>query len=227
MQVDVRHSPSFAIARCVLAGGESMRAEAGSMALHSTGISIEAKMQGGLMKSLARGVLGGESFFVTTYTADRQGGWVDVAPNLPGDVVSVELAEGQGLSITRGCYLASSGSVQIDTKWAGFKSMFGGEGGFVIRATGPGLVLASCYGALDSIQLADGETVVVDAGHLVTYDDGMRMELKRVGGSTMTALKSSEGLVFEITGPGRVTTQTRNPRALIDWIAASIPGTRQ
>jgi uncharacterized protein (AIM24 family) len=60
MNVEIRHSPSFAIARCSLSGGEQLKAESGAMSATSAGIEIEAKMQGGLMKGLKRSVLGGE-----------------------------------------------------------------------------------------------------------------------------------------------------------------------
>jgi len=91
VQVHLRHNPSFAVARLVLAPGEPVRVESGAMLATSYGVVVEAKMQGGLLKSLARAALGGESFFVSTYTAPEHGGWVDVAPNLPGDLQVVEL----------------------------------------------------------------------------------------------------------------------------------------
>ena len=69
MDVQIRHTPSFAVARCMLTGGETMRAESGAMMATSDGVAIEASMQGGLVKSLKRSVLGGESLFITTYTA--------------------------------------------------------------------------------------------------------------------------------------------------------------
>jgi len=89
MQVEIRHNPSFAVARVTLAPGEPLQVEAGAMAAMSPDLNVQAQMQGGLMKSLARGALGGESLFITTYTAGQYGGWVDVAPNLPGDVVAL------------------------------------------------------------------------------------------------------------------------------------------
>ena len=50
-------------------------------------------------------MLGGESLFVSTFTAPAEGGWVDVAPRLPGDVVH---QRGRGAYIlTRGAFLAS------------------------------------------------------------------------------------------------------------------------
>jgi uncharacterized protein (TIGR00266 family) len=221
MEITVRHSPSFAVARCDLAPGERVRAESGAMMATSPGVTVEAKMQGGLMKSLKRGVLGGESLFVTTFTGPQGGGWVDVAANLPGDIIQREVIPERALFIQRGSYLASESEVEIDTKWGGFKNLFGGEGGFMIRASGTGTVLVSCYGALDRVQLGSGEGLVVDSGHMVAYDETVTAVLRRVS-STMTSLKSGEGFVFEFTGPGEVWTQSRNPSWLLDWIATGI-----
>src|SRR5690606_22820623 len=91
VQVRTRHTPSFGVARLVLAPGEPVQVESGAMLASSYGVTVEARAQGGFLKSLARAALGGESFFVSTYTAPQQGGWVDVAPNLPGDLNVLEL----------------------------------------------------------------------------------------------------------------------------------------
>jgi uncharacterized protein (TIGR00266 family) len=226
MDVQVRHTPSFAVVRCTMAGGEAVRAEAGAMMATSDGVSVEATMQGGIMKSLKRSVLGGESLFITTYTAPSQGGWVDCAANLPGDAVVRTVGGGRALNMSRGSFLVAESGVEIDTQWGGFQNLFGGEGGFLVRASGEGEVVAACYGALDKITLAAGEKVVVDSGHMVAYDDGVTMTTRRVAG-TMASLKSGEGLVFEFTGPGEVLTQTRNPSALISWLTTVLPFSRQ
>jgi uncharacterized protein (TIGR00266 family) len=221
VEIAIRHSPSFAVARCALDGGERVRAESGAMMAHSPGVQVEGKMEGGLMKSLKRGVLGGESLFITTFTAPAGGGWVDVAANLPGDMVEREVTPDRPINISRGSYLASEAGVDIDTKWGGFRNLVGGEGGFLIRASGAGTVLVACYGALEGVSLAPGESVVVDAGHMVAYDEGVQVVVRRVG-STKHSITSGEGLVFEFTGPGEVWTQTRNPSWLLQWIAGSI-----
>lgn len=226
MKVDIRHNPSFAIARADLAPGEPMQVESGAMAAMSPDMGVQSQMQGGLMKSLARGVLGGESLFITTYTAGPQGGFIDVAPNLPGDVVNLTATPERAWNLSKGCWLASEWSVQIDTKWGGFGNMFGGEGGFLMRASGQGQLLASCYGALDVHRLGPGERVVLDTGHLVAYTDGIGVQTRRIGNSTMTAMKSGEGLIFEFTGPGEVLGQSRNPTGLISWLQARGLGAR-
>ncbi len=226
MDVQVRHTPSFAVVRCTMAGGETVRAESGAMMATSDGVGVEAKMQGGLMKSLKRSVLGGESLFITTYTAPPQGGWVDCAANLPGDAIVRTVGGGKTLNLSRGAFLVCEGGVEIDTRWGGFQNLTGGEGGFLVHASGEGEVVAACYGALDTIALGPGEKVVVDSGHMVAYDDTVQMSTRRVAG-TVASMKSGEGLVFEFTGPGEVMTQTRNPSALISWLTTMLPFTRQ
>src|ERR1700710_2378040 len=119
MRVDLRHNPSFTVARCQLAAGESVRVESGAMIAHSAGVQLESKAHGGLMAGLKRSVLGGGSFFVTTYTAPAQGGWVDVAGVLPGDTVSIDVTPQLPFFLRRGSWIANSSGVQIDTQWGG------------------------------------------------------------------------------------------------------------
>lgn len=227
MQVEVRHSPSFAVARLQLAPGEQVRAESGAMALMSFGVAVEAQMQGGLMKSLKRSALGGESLFVTTYTAHAQyPSWVDVAANLPGDLAVIEVAPSRALVLTKGSWLASPTTINIETRWGGSSMLFGGEGGFVVRLEGQGAVVASAYGALDLIDLPSGQGFTIDTGHLVAYDDGMSVQVRKVAKGWIQSAKSGEALVMDIQGPGRVWTQSRNPSALVDWLTQALPFTR-
>ncbi|MFF2811262.1 TIGR00266 family protein [Streptomyces sp. NPDC058000] len=224
MKIEVRHSPSFAVARVHLVAGEVVRAESGAMMATSAGIGVEAKAEGGLFKGLKRSVLGGESLFVTRFTAGAEGGWVDLTARLPGDVTSV--AVDGGVNLARGAWLCSSEGIDLDTKWGGFKNLAGGEGGFLVRAEGQGQVLATCYGALDEVELQPGEQMVLDSGHLVAFGDGVSYTTRKVARGLMQTLKSGEGLVFEFTGPGRLWTQSRNPNELVTWLTAKLPFSR-
>jgi uncharacterized protein (TIGR00266 family) len=227
VQVQVRHQPSFAVARCLLAPGEPVRVESGAMLATSWGVQLEASMQGGMFGGLKRAALGGESLFVTTYTAPQGGGWVDVAANLPGDVVTVSVTPERPFFITRGCWIANSHGVEIQTRWGGAQNLFGGEGGFVIQATGQGDVVLGAYGAVDTLDLAPGEAVTVDSGHVVAYDAGVQTRLRRaVEGRSIQSLTSGEGFVFDFAGPGRVMIQARNPRALVEWLTNELPFSR-
>ncbi|HZZ96691.1 MAG TPA: TIGR00266 family protein [Jatrophihabitantaceae bacterium] len=224
MQVQLRHNPSFTVARCVLAGNEAVRVESGAMIAHSAGVVLESKSQGGIMAGLKRSMLGGGSFFVTTYTAPAQGGWVDVAGVLPGDTVSIDVTPDRPFFLRRGSWIANSHGVEIDTQWGGMANLFGGEGGFGFRASGQGEALVSIYGAVDVMDLEANDMVTVDTGHVVAYDLGVRFQMRRAAqGRSIQSMKSGEGWVFDFYGPGRVLLQSRNPEAFARWVAATSP----
>ncbi|MDX6233240.1 MAG: hypothetical protein QOH68_2244, partial [Nocardioidaceae bacterium] len=100
MKVELRHSPSFAVARCNLEPNEPLKAESGAMMAMSAGVQLAASTQGGIMKGLKRSVLGGESLFVSTYTAPPNGGWVDVAHHLTGDIIVAGILPEQPMTVT-------------------------------------------------------------------------------------------------------------------------------
>ncbi len=225
MEINVRHNPGFAVARMQMGSGEECRAESGAMMAMSGGVEIESKAEGGFMKSLKRSVLSGESFFMTTYRAPDGGGFVDCAARLPGDITVFDASE--GIVLTKGAYLCSALAVEIDSSWGGFKNMWGGEGGFLVHAVGQGPVAAACYGALDAIDLREGETFVLDSGHLVGYTGTMNFTTRKVTKGLMQTLKSGEGLVMDFQGPGRIYCQTRNPGEFVAWMTEVLPFTRE
>lgn len=222
MDVSVRHQPGFAVARLTLDGNESIRAEAGALMATVPSVMVEARAEGGIMKSLKRAALGGESFFITSYTAPPEGGWVDVAAFLPGDIYVVDVDPGLGWSVQKGSWLAGSADITVDTKWGGFKNLFGSEGGFILRAEGQGPMVLSAYGAIEAWDLQQGQTVTLDTGHMVAYSDGVQMQLRKVTGGLVQTFKSGEGLVFDFTGPGRLLVQTRNPHEFLGFITAAV-----
>jgi uncharacterized protein (TIGR00266 family) len=224
VNTEIRHNPSFAVARVQLEPGEELKVESGAMMAMSAGVSVQSSTQGGVMKGLKRSVLGGESLFVSTYTAPASGGWIDVAHHLVGDVIVAGVLPEQPMFVTKGCWLASSSGVELDTKWGGFKNLFGGEGGFLIHASGHGTILLACYGAIDTINLQAGESVTIDTGHVLAYGPSVTSQIRKVATGIMQTLKSGEGYVFDFTGPGWVMTQSRNPSALAAWMRTVMPG---
>ncbi|HKS50428.1 MAG TPA: TIGR00266 family protein [Pseudonocardiaceae bacterium] len=223
MKVDIRHNPSFTVARCHLEPSEPVRVEGGAMIAHSAGVQLESKAEGGFLKGLSRSLLGGGSFFVTTYTAPANGGWVDVAGMLPGDTVPITITPERPFFLRRGSWIANSAGVEIDTQWGGMANMFGGEGGFGLRASGEGEALVSIYGAVDVVDLQPQELVTIDTGHVVAYDLSIQFQLRRaVEGRSIQSAKSGEGWVFDFVGPGRVLLQSRNPEAFLEWMVHAV-----
>lgn len=221
MQITLRHAPAYAIARVALDPNEAIRVESGAMVAHSAGVELTSKMEGGFLKSLKRAVMAGDSFFMSTLTAGPQGGWVDLAPGLPGDIIHLPVTPEAPWVLTRSAWLASGNDVAIDSKWAGFGNLFGGEGGFVVLAQGQGEVVLNCYGALDIHDLAAGETIIIDSGHLVALQSTVTATLSKAASGWMNTIKSGEGLVFNISGPGQIYAQSRNPNWFDQFAPAS------
>ncbi len=97
------------------------------------GVSIGIYFQ----RKVMTGLFGGEGFIMQSLEGD---GWVFV--HVGGTVVERELAAGQQLHVDTGCVAAMTATVDFDLEKAGsIKSMiFGGEGMFFARLTGPGKV---------------------------------------------------------------------------------------
>jgi uncharacterized protein (TIGR00266 family) len=220
MDIDIQFRPSYSLAIIKLSPSERIRADKGSMVSHSEGVEVETKAEGGLLKSLGRSFLGGESFFQNFWKAGAQGGEVTLAPDLPGDITCINMT-GAPLLIQSGSYLASEDGIDISGKLSG-KAFLSGEGFSMLEATGSGKVLVSSYGAIFEKTLVSGEKYIVDTTHLVAFDGTMNVQAKAVGGLKSTML-SGEGLVVELTGPGKLYLQTRSPQALISWIIPQVP----
>jgi uncharacterized protein (TIGR00266 family) len=220
MEIEIIHRPSYSLAVATLSPNERIRAEAGAMVSMSGNVSIETKAEGGFLKSLGRAVLGGESFFQNFFLASAQGGEVTLAPELPGDMMLMELRD-QTLMLQAGSYVASENGVDLSAK-VSVKAFMSAEGISMLEASGSGKLLVSSYGAIFERQIGAGENYIVDTSHLVAFDAGMRVTPKTVGGIKST-LFSGEGLVVELTGPGTIYMQTRSPQALINWIIPQLP----
>lgn len=221
MQTEILYRPSYSLAVVKLNPNETLQVEGGAMVSMTPNLKLETKAKGGILKSLARSVLGGESFFMNTYTAPSEGGEITLAPALPGDVQLMEL-QNEVLMVQSGSYVASSQGINVDTKWGGAKTFFGSEGLIMLKVSGTGTLIVSSYGAIHPVELAAGQKYVVDTGHLVTFEDRLDFRVQKVAGWKST-LFSGEGLVVELTGPGKLTLQTRSEDAFLAWLMPHLP----
>ncbi len=187
----------------------------------NSGITIETKATGGILKSLGRSVFGGESFFMNTYHSET-GGSIRLAPSLPGDMMVLDIEPDTPIKLQSGGYIASTEGVDIDTKWSGSKTFFASEGAIMLRISGHGQLVMASFGALDEWTLGPGETYTVDTGHLVSMTDDIGFKVRKVGNWKST-LFSGEGLVVDLTGPGTFTIQSRSQDAFLSWLIPRLP----
>ncbi|MCO4771719.1 MAG: TIGR00266 family protein [Deltaproteobacteria bacterium] len=213
MQHEIKNKPDFASLHVFLEKGEQIVTESGAMMGMSTSLKMETNMKGGLLGAAKR-ALGGESLFLNTYTAEADTQRLDVAPSTPGDIVHLPMA-GSGVMVQSGSYLCCTPGVTVDSKWGGAKSFFGGEGLFMLKCTGEGDLWISSYGAIHPIDVQG--TYVVDTSHIVAFEESLTFNVRSVGG-LKSLFFSSEGLVCEFSGHGRLWIQTRNAPALAGFI---------
>ena len=225
MHFEVSYRPSHALGVAHLDAGESVRAEAGAMVSMTRNFTVDTSMSsrraGGLLKSLKRGFLGGESFFTNLYTASGGPGHITFAPRLCGDMVVHELTPDRSLVVQGSSYVAAPDSVVLDTRWQGFKGFFSGESLFFLTASGHGPVLIDAFGAIEAIEL-DGE-LIVDTGHLVAFTEGIDYRIDKAARGWIASYLSGEGLVLRVSGRGLLYVQSRNPSEYGKTVGRRLP----
>lgn len=220
MQYEILYQPSYAVARILLELGDTIRAESGAMVSMSPSVELQSQATGGIGKMFGR-LLGGESLFQSTFTARHGAGEVILAPPGPGDIVALNMA-GESMIVTSGCYLAGDVSLEMSTM-ANLRGFFSGEGVFMLRIAGVGPLLLSSFGAIHELMLPDGHSYIVDSGHIVAFSDGMRYDIRKAARGIWGSITSGEGIVVELTGPGRLYVQTRTPYGFGSWLGGFIP----
>lgn len=212
IEYEVIHKPVFTLLKTKLRLGQSIRAEAGAM-VYMRNVNMETSAGGGILSSLKRSVLGGESFFMNTFMCPSGEGEVGFAPPYAGDVVCLDL-KNETWFCQGGSYLCSSPELDIDTKFQGLKGLVSREGLFFLKISGTGQLFVSIFGAIEEHELA-GDEFIIDTGHLVAFQEGIDYQIRTVGGIKSTVF-SGEGLVARLYGRGKFLLQTRSTSAFID-----------
>ena len=230
MDLDYEFRPAFTLMTANLGPGESIKVEPGAMVAQSYGLDMQTGMSGGggvggFLKSMAKSALGGESFWLNTFTAGSSGGWISMAPSTPGDISTFDIEPGRNLFMQGGAFMACSPNVQYDTKFQGAKSLFSREGGFFLRAFSEGVsgqVFYCAYGAIKEIEVSPDAPIKVDNGHLVAFTEGVTYRAVASGGMK-SSIFGGEGLVLKLSGSGKVWIQTRNMEALASKMIPFLP----
>lgn len=221
MQFFIENSPVFTTLRIQMSKGESFRGEAGAMVSMSPAIHLQAKSSGKGLFGTLKSAIGGESFFASLFTAEDGDGEVILAPDLAGDIMEMRL-ENRTVFAQGGAYLAGSPGLEISTSGS-LKAMISGEGLFLQKITGTGVLFLNSYGAIIEKQLNSGETYIVDTNHIVAFEESVNYRIKKASKGLFSTFASGEGLVCEYTGPGKIWIQSRNLPAFAGLIAKFIP----
>jgi uncharacterized protein (TIGR00266 family) len=201
------------VIRIRLQPGQELFAEAGKMVYKQPQVAWETRMSGEtlgdkLLGALKRKLMG-ESLFLTYFRA-LMPGEVGFAGSYPGRVQAFDLKAGQSIFVQRDAFVVAQSTTQLNIALvkrlgAGF---FGGEGFILERLTGPGTVFIHAGGDFVEFTLAAGESLQIDTGCIVAFDETVDYDIQLAGG-IRTALFGGEGLFLAtLTGPGRVIIQS-------------------
>ncbi|MCP4550005.1 MAG: TIGR00266 family protein [bacterium] len=207
---------------------EAVHAEAGAMLYMEDGITMETSTEGGLLKGLKRAIVG-ESFFITTFEHKGRGrSDVAFAAPYPGKIIPIDLEKEGTYLCQKDAYLCSAWGIDISialTKKLG-SGLFGGEGFILQKLSGDGLAFVHAGGTVLERTLAPGESLRVDTGCLVAFQESVDYDIQFVGGFKNT-LFGGEGLFFAVLrGPGKVYLQTLPFSRLADRIVKASGATR-
>ena len=200
---------AFPAVRCMLAKGEAMKCEGGSMSWMDRGIEMSTEGGGGLGKALGR-ALSGEKIFFNRFACKAPQGEIVFSSSFPGRIIPVQLAAGQTIIAQKSAFLACEETVNVDIHFRGKvgAGIFGGMGFIMQKFTGPGTVFLEIHGGLASYELAAGEEKVVDGPHLAIIGSGVNFEIEKIKGMKNIML-GGEGLFNTIVhGPGKIWLQT-------------------
>ena len=224
MKYEILYPEAFPVVKFKLSRGERIQAESDAMISMSSTIDVNGKMNGGILEGLARKFLAGESFFFQELVASRGDGEVLLGHSLPGGILDVALDGSYGLTVQKDGFLVGTSGVQVDTKIQNLsRGLFSGEGFIVLNVRGRGTVFISSYGVIHPINIAAGEEVVIDNGHLVAWPDYMQYSVERASNGWLSSLTSGECMVCRFRGPGTVLIQTRNPESFKSWLRTMFP----
>jgi len=195
-----------------LGPGERVYVEGGHLIWKSSTVNLKATTGGGLLSGLKR-ALTGASFFVLEVEGP---GEANVAGFAPGKVVEIDLDGSRGVMVEHRSFLAMETTVNYDVKLMGLGfGWLGGEGLLMAHLKGLGRVFIHAIGDALTIDLGPGEAIDAEAGHVLAFEDGMRVGVRRVGG-LRTMLFGEEGIwLAHIEGPGRVWLRTLSRQQII------------
>jgi uncharacterized protein (TIGR00266 family) len=209
--------------------GEKVFAESGELGWMSLAIQMQTStsaggQQGGLFGALGRAVAGG-TLFMTEYTAVGGPGLLAFSAKLPGQILPMEIAPGQGYMVHRHGFMCATIGVQFSI---GFQQrlgagIFGGNGFRMQRLQGQGRAFVELHGEVVVYDLEAGNTLRVHPGLVGMYQESVQFNITTVPG-IQNALFGGSGLFLAtLTGPGRVWLQSMSMQHLAHAIQEYLP----
>ena len=219
MRYEIKGEP-MPVVICYPQNGEKLITERGSMVWMSPNMQMETTT-GGIGKAIGR-MFSGEALFQNVYTARGGEGMIAFASSFPGAIRAVQITPDRPIVVQKSAFLAATEGVSLSVHFqkkasAGF---FGGEG-FMQKISGSGTAFLELDGSVVEYDLAPGQQLVIDTGHLAMVDSTVDISIKAIKG-VKNVLFGGEGLFNTVlTGPGHVVLQSMTLAGFVGMIGAS------
>ena len=214
---------AFPIVICTLQRGETMKNETGAMSFMTSEMKMETNTGGGLLKGLGR-ALSGDSIFLNFFTAQADNQKIGFSARTPGKIFPIKLDGTNTIIGQKNAFLAAEEGVDLDIYFRNKigTGIFGGEGFVLQKFSGVGMAFIEIDGEVIERELAPGEQLLLDPGHLAAMDESVGFDIERVKGAKNILF--GEGLFFaRLTGPGKVWIQTMPISKLAQAIIPFLP----
>ncbi len=165
--------------------------------------------------------------FVPYITYFKGEGEVGFAGDIPGELLAFDIEIGDSILGKRTSFIAGIGNIDISLEYQelSITSILGGEGLILEKFTNKGhensVVFFHACGSCELIELEDEETIMVDVGSVVAWEESVKFEVK------MSPIKSGfisgEGIfMVHLSGPGTIAIQTTNVSKLQSVIGQAV-----
>jgi uncharacterized protein (AIM24 family) len=195
-----------------------------SMALQMQTSTSAGGQQGGFMGALGRAMAGG-TLFMTEYTSVGGQGLLAFAAKLPGQILAIDVAPGNGYMVHRHGFMCATLGVQFSI---GFQQrlgagIFGGTGFRIQRLQGQGQAWVELHGEVVTYDLQAGNTLRVHPGHVGMYEERVGFNVTATPGIQNAFFGGSGLFLATLTGPGRVWLQSMAMQHLAHAIQEYLP----
>lgn len=206
MNVNLHKDLQNPILEVELEKDESIRAESGSMMYMSANIDINTHdsstdLPESLSDSVAKDILSKSLF-----RAIQKKGQIAFAPPSNGGILEIKLS-GNSVYADGVSFLASTPELTFSIQGS-LKGMLAGKSLFLQKASGYGILFLKYFGSLIEKDLAEGESIIVDTGHLIAYEDSVKFKIQKPREGKH--IQAGEWIICKYVGPGKIWLQTRN-----------------
>ncbi|CAG9977282.1 unnamed protein product [Clonostachys byssicola] len=214
----ITHRDANAVLTVTLEDKVQLLSETGAMIHMSGSIKLDAKTKISWKRFLL------DDMTHSTYTGP---GTVTIGPPFLGDVFALPVNSAVDTLkwvMRRECALAWTSGVTKTVKKQNFKNSFWHDEPYhVYELGGNGIMFLTGFGAVDRIDLKEGQTHFVDNGHSIAWT--CSYTVVKAGGSWLKSQKTGEGRILQFEGPGSIFIQTRRLDEFEELVQACLPDT--